>query len=73
MQIPPKYTKSKGNRSSGKTAGVSEFLRTLEIGEAKDCARDWEQALSAAAKRIGIKVVSRRLGREETLTVFRIE
>lgn len=73
MNIPPKCAKSPDQLAAGKTTGVSAFLRSLQVGEPKDCPQRWESGLGCAAQGLGIKVVSRRLGRADLITVYRVE
>lgn len=74
INIPPKFARSENHQPNlGKFVGVTEFLRGLKLGESTECPRQWESALCTASKHIGIRVATRRRGKPDSVTVYRIE
>jgi hypothetical protein len=70
MNIPPKNSKRINYNDGG---NVAEALRALEIGESMELPMSRENGVRASARNAGVKVTTRRLGRTDKITVWRIE
>ncbi len=71
--IPPKYTGTKwGGWISDPTKTLSYALKKMAVGESMEWDREkGETQAYNIAKKIGIRVTLRRLGKEGTVTIFR--
>lgn len=78
-QIPPPRWNPKGghefsgNYRHGKYAGLTKFLKALAVGQGKEAPREWERLATTKAKCLGIKIVTRRLGATDKVTIYRVE
>lgn len=72
MSFDPMPPRPGRNHEPGRYKGMAEFLRSLQVGENKPCPRKWENSLHGAAERIGISIVTRRLGATDTTMVWRV-
>ena len=75
LGLPPRLSgcQTKGNYRHGGYAGLTAFLKRLGVGEGRVAPRLWEQCAGAHAKKIGIRIITRRLGSDDTTTIYRIE
>jgi hypothetical protein len=71
-QIPTRGFKGRYRIKYGIYAKLREKLSKMKIGEATDWHIGCEDGVRVIAGRLGIKVVSRRLGRIDKITVYRI-
>lgn len=71
MSFDPLPPRNRSVTNPGKYAGLSDFLRSLQVGENKPCPRRWENCLHSSAERMGIKIATRRLGMTEETMVWR--
>jgi hypothetical protein len=72
-QIPTRGFKGRYRIKYGLYAKLREALSKMEIGQSSDWPIGCEDGVRVIASRLGIKVVSRRLGRSDKITVYRIE
>jgi hypothetical protein len=72
-QLPPRGFGGRYKIKSGIYVELREALSEMEIGESSDWPMRCEDGVRVIAKRLGIKVVTRRLGRLNKITVYRIE
>jgi hypothetical protein len=68
--IPPKRGLCGG---TGKQAGLTATMRTLEVGEYIDCPIEWKGGIGAAAQNIGIKLIQRKLAGHPVIRIYRTE
>jgi hypothetical protein len=60
-------------RSIGRFTGLRDLLRTLAVdGPGRYLPRHWEVVVYENARRMGIRVAARRLGRTDITIVYRI-
>lgn len=67
--IPPKSIKRRNEHEGG---NVADALRDLKVGDSIELPMSRENGVRASAECIGIKITSRRLGRTDKITVWRV-
>ena len=72
-QIPTRGCGGRYKIKSGIYVELREALAEMKIGESSEWPKRCEDGVRVIAKRLGIKVVTRRLGRLNKITVYRIE
>ena len=63
--IPPRGYNSRSQ------SGLMAKLRVMQVGESVTGPRHWEKTAYDKAKKAGVRIVLRRLGFEDSVTVFR--
>lgn len=61
-----------GNWKDGSSSHLRKLMLGLQVGESVIGPHKWESPCRVIARRIGIKVVSRREGRDDFVTVYRV-
>jgi len=72
-QIPTRGFRGRRKIKYGIYVKLREALAKMKVGESSDWPIGCEAGVRVIAGRLGIKVVSRRLGRLDKVTVYRIE
>jgi len=72
-KIPTRGFKGRRKIKSGIYVALREALSKMKIGQSSDWPIGCEDGVRVIAGRLGIKVVSRRLGRLDKVTVYRIQ
>jgi hypothetical protein len=72
-QLPPRRFGARYKIKNGIYVALRKGLSEMEIGESSEWPLRCEDGVRVIAKRLGIKVVSRRLGRLDKITVYRIK
>jgi hypothetical protein len=72
-QIPTRGFRGRHKIKYGIYAELREALSEMKIGESSEWPVRCEDGVRMIARRLGMKVVSRRLGRLDKITVYRIE
>ena len=73
MNIPDMGTGCKGNKGGLRTTGVTDALRSLNVGESIQLSRQSWATVGSCARNINIKIATRSLGSPDKITVYRIE
>ena len=73
IQIPTRGFRGRHKIKNGIYVELREALSEMKIGESSEWPVRCEDGVRVIATRLGIKVVSRRLGRLDKITVYRIE
>jgi hypothetical protein len=71
-QIPARGFKGRYRVKYGIYAKLREALSKMKIGESSEWPIGCEDGVRVIARRLEIKVVTRRLGRSDKITVYRI-
>jgi hypothetical protein len=72
IQIPAWGFKGRYKTKSGIYVELRKALSEMKIGESSEWPKRCEDGVRVIAGRLGIKVVTRRLGRLRKITVYRI-
>jgi hypothetical protein len=72
-QLPPRGFGGRYKIKNGIYFALRSALSEMKIGESSEWPMRCEGGVRVIAKRLGIKVVTRRLGRLNKITVYRIE
>jgi hypothetical protein len=72
-QLPPRGFGGRYKIKSGIYVELRKALSEMKIGESSDWPTRCEDGVRVLAGRLGIKVVTRRLGRIRKITVYRIK
>jgi hypothetical protein len=72
-QHPPRGFGGRYKIKNGIYVALRKALSEMHIGESSECPMRCEDGVRVVAKRLGIRVVTRRLGRLNKITVYRIE
>jgi hypothetical protein len=70
MNIPPKCSKGI-NIPPGVYSGMYDCLKNLSIGSSVDAPWAYQFGCHLAAKKLGMTVTTRRLGRKDQITIYR--
>lgn len=69
--VPPRGTNSRAYKD-GINTELRETLSAMKVGEESEWPIKCENTVRVIARRLGIKAVSRRLGRTDKITVYRV-